>query len=252
MEWVDLSLLAAPMVAGLLVLSTHVPLGMEVLRRGILFIDLAVAQVAALGVIAAGLLHFEALAGSVGVQLAAGLAALAAAGLLAWTERRWPGLQEALIGLVFVLASALGILLLAGNPHAGERLRDLLVGQILWVDWRALFPVAVLYAGVLAGWRWLHERGKHAGLGFYLLFAVAVTASLQLVGVYLVFASLVAPAVATAGAARHRVALAFALGTVSYGVGLLASLMFDLPAGAAIACVLVLAAFGGLGFVRAR
>ena len=67
------------------------------------------------------------------VQVAAALAALAGALLLTWTERRWPDVQEALIGVVFVLAASGGILLLANNPHGGEHLRDLLVGQILWV-----------------------------------------------------------------------------------------------------------------------
>ena len=118
----DFGLLAAPFAAGLVVLTTHVPLGMTVLRRGIIFIDLAVAQVAALGVIVAGLLHLEDEWGEVAVwltQLAAGLAALGAAALLTFCERRWPDIQEALIGLLFVAAAAVGILLLAADPHGG-------------------------------------------------------------------------------------------------------------------------------------
>ncbi|MDP2133731.1 MAG: metal ABC transporter permease, partial [Sulfuritalea sp.] len=152
LQGIDWSLLAAPFAAGLLVLATHVPLGIEVLRRGIIFIDLAIAQVAALGVIAAGLAGLDEHGGTLVTQLAAGMAAVAGAVLLTWTERRWPDIQEALIGLLFVFAAAAGILLLASHPQGGEHLRDLLAGQLLWVGWQQLLPVAVLYAGVLALW----------------------------------------------------------------------------------------------------
>lgn len=242
-----LGLLAAPFAAGLLVLATHVPLGVEVLRRGIIFIDLAVAQVAALGVIAAGLLHFEDYGGGLGAQLAAGGAALLAAALLTWTERRWPEIQEALIGLLFVLAATIGILLLASNPHGGERLRDLLVGQILWVNWSQLMPVAILYLGLLAVWNFFPVLGATHRFSFYALFAIAVTASVQLVGVYLVFASLIAPAVASLRfTGRRRLISAFVFGMLAYAAGLLISLAFDLPAGATIVAVLVVAALGGI------
>ena len=247
----DLGLLVAPFVAGLVVLATHVPLGITVLRRGIIFIDLAVAQVAALGVIVAGLLHLDEDWGNLASQLAAGLAALAAAALLTFCERRWADIQEALIGLLFVAAAAAGILLLAGNPHGGEHLRDLLAGQILWVNWGQIAIVGGLSAAVMAARAWTARRGGGAGFGFYALFAVAVTASVQLVGVLLVFASLIAPAVATRGVdgeggKRRRVAAAFGVGAFGYGAGLAASLALDLPAGAAIVCLLVLLAAAGL------
>ena len=249
----DLGLLAAPFVAGLVVLATHVPLGIAVLRRGIIFIDLAVAQVAALGVIVAGLLHLDERGGALATQLAAGCAALAAAALLTYCERRWADIQEALIGLLFVAAAAAGILLLAGNPHGGEHLRDLLAGQIWWVNWGQIAIVGGLTIGVLAARAWTARRGGGAGFGFYALFAVAVTASVQLVGVLLVFASLIAPAVATRGlvtggdeGGRRRLAGAFGVGALGYGGGLVASLALDLPAGAAIVCLLVLLATGGL------
>lgn len=234
----DLGLLVAPFAAGLLVLLTHVPLGIDVLRRGIIFIDLAIAQIAALGVIAAGLLGFE----GVATQVAAGAAALLGAALMSWTERRWPELQEALIGLLFVLAAALGIVLLAGHPHGGEHLRDLLAGQILWVGYDQLLPVAVLYAIVLS----IRTRvGAH--FGFYALFAVTVTASVQLVGVLLVFASLIAPAVATRALnGPRRLRMAYGIGAAGYALGLLASWQADLPAGAAIVCVLAMMAPAGL------
>jgi zinc/manganese transport system permease protein len=245
----DWSLLAAPFVAGLLVLATHVPLGVEVLRRGIIFIDLAIAQVAALGVIAAGLAGLDEHGGALVTQLAAGLAAVAGAVLLTWTERRWPDILEALIGLVFVFAAAAGILLLAHHPQGGEHLRDLLAGQLLWVSWQQLWPVAVLYSGVLALWFGPAQRWPR--LGFYLLFAVTVTASVQLVGVLLVFTSLIAPAVATrAFSGLRRIVIACLVGAAGYAAGLGLSLYVDLPAGATVVCCLCLSALAGLGFFR--
>jgi zinc/manganese transport system permease protein len=112
--------------------------------------------------------------------------------LLTWTERRWPEVQEAIIGVVFVLGSSAAILLLAHNPRGGEHLKDLLVGQILWVNAPHLPIYAVIYAMVLALWFSVGERlGR---IGFYVLFGCVVTVSVQLVGLYLVFASLVVPA----------------------------------------------------------
>jgi zinc/manganese transport system permease protein len=169
-------------VAGLLVTATHVPLGMQVLARGIVFIDLAVAQVAGLGVILAHSLGWEPTGAA--VQVAALASALACAMLLTWTERRWPEVQEAIIGVVFVLGSSAAILLLAHDPRGGENLKDLLVGQILWVTKPQLLTVAAIYSIVLALWFGLRERiGR---IGFYMLFGCVVTVSVQLVGLYLV------------------------------------------------------------------
>ena len=233
---IDWSLLAAPFMAGLLVLATHVPLGIEVLRRGIIFIDLAIAQVAALGVIAASLAGWES---AWAVQGAAAAAALAAAVLLTWTEKRWSDIQEALIGLLFVTAAAAGILLLANHPHGGEHLRDLLAGQILWVGWSQLGPLALITAALLSSWAMLGRR--LGNLGFYGIFALAVTASVQLVGVLLVFASLIAPAVALRKWGRGRLLASWLLGVLGYGCGLALSAFIDLPAGAAVVCSLALA-----------
>ena len=243
----DFALLAAPFAAGLAVLATHVPLGMAVLRRGIIFIDLAVAQVAALGVMVAGLWHMDEAASGLVPQLAAAIAALCAAVLLTVSERRWPDIQEALIGLLFVAAAAAGILLLASHPQGGEHLRDLLAGQILWVSWAQTGSMAVLSLIVLVLRAWLMRRGSGEGFAFYAMFALAVTASVQLVGVLLVFASLIAPAVATRGlSGKARISGALAVGALGYAGGLGASLALDVPAGAAIVCLLTLLAVGGL------
>jgi zinc/manganese transport system permease protein len=240
MEGLDTSILGPAFVAGLLVLSTHVPLGRRVLARGIIFIDLAIAQIAGLGVIAAHAFGWE--AGDWTVQVTAFGAALGGALLLYWCERRWPEVQEAVIGTAFIVAASAGILLLAGNPHAGEHLKDLMVGQILWVDYQQLPVIAGLYALVLILWFSLVRDGND--LLFYLLFAVTVTASVQLVGVYLVFASLIIPALAVRKAGTNGLWIAYGLGAAGYGLGLLLSAMLDMPAGAMIvltlACIAVL------------
>lgn len=239
---VDWSIVGPALLAGWLVLATHVPLGIQVLRRGIVFIDLAIAQIAGLGVIAADALGWE--PQGWGVQLAAVSAALLGAGLLTWTEKRWPDIQEALIGTLFVVASCVGILLLANNPHGGEHLKDLLVGQILWVTPQQLWAMAGVSALVLLlGWargRWGGQSGHHHAT-FYLLFALAVTASVQLVGVYLVFSSLIMPALAVRHApARWQWPLAWLMGGLAYALGLALSAMVDWPSGAVVVLVMAL------------
>jgi len=249
LETVDLAIVGPALAAGLLVLSTHVPLGREVLKRGIIFIDLAIAQVAGLGVLAASVFGWES---ALAVQVAAVCASLLAAGGLNWTEKRWPKSQEALIGILFVLAATGSILLLAENPHGGEYLKDLLVGQILWSTWPGLVPVALLYAVLLGAWFGLRER--FGRIGFYVIFAFAVTASVQLVGVYLVFASLIIPALATLKL-NHRAGLsgAYAIGALSYLAGIVLSALLDLPTGAVtVWSMALLAVAGGFWFGRAR
>jgi zinc/manganese transport system permease protein len=239
LDALDISILGPAFVAGLLVLATHVPMGQQVLARGIVFIDLAIAQIAGLGVIAADGMGWE--PQGFAVQIAAVGAALLGALLLTLTEKRWPEVQEALIGVLFVLAACAGILLLASNPHGGEHLKDLLVGQILWVSYQQLLPVALLTAVILALW---FGAGKRLGrIGFYVLFALAVTASVQLVGVYLVFASLIIPALASRfHVARRRLMIGYSVGVLGYAVGLALSAVLDLPSGAVV--VWALAACG--------
>ena len=228
---VEPAILLPALVAGLLVLASHVPLGAEVLRRGIIFIDLAVAQFAGLGIVVASALGFA--VGGWPMQLSAVAAALAGALVLRALERRAPRQLEALIGVSFVTAACAAIALMSRDPHAGEHLQELLVGQILWTTWGGLWPLALVTAAVLAAWYGL--RLKDSPLGFYGLFAVTVTASVQVVGVYLVFASLIVPALAAAG----RAGRAYGIGAAGYALGLLASALFDLPAGAAIVLGLV-------------
>ncbi|HEY1458634.1 MAG TPA: metal ABC transporter permease [Casimicrobiaceae bacterium] len=232
LEW---SILVPAFIAGLLVTATHVPLGMQVLARGIVFIDLAIAQIAGCGVLVADRLGFE--AEGIAVQIAALAAALGGALLLTWTERIWPEVQEAVIGVVFVLGATGSVLLLASNVHGSEHLRDLLVGQILWAQPSRLMISAVVYALILALWFGVRERLGRAG--FYALFALAVTVSVQLVGLYLVFATLIVPPLATRTMTRYRLAAAWALGALGYASGLVVSTTLDLPSGPVIVWALV-------------
>lgn len=231
MPGTEAAILLPALAAGLLVLATHVPLGRMVLARGIVFIDLAIAQVAGLGVVAAHAAGFE--PGGWWVQAVALGAALAGAAFLAWTEKRAGARQEAVIGVLFVVAASAEIILLALSPHGDEHLKDLLVGQILWTTPEQLaylagatIPLAALVRwGGLGGRPWL----------FHMVFAAAVTLSVQVVGVFLVFASLIVPALAA-----DTVRRGYGLGAAGYGLGLAASLLLDLPTGAAIVCALAL------------
>jgi len=238
-ENVDFLIVLPAFLAGLLVLTTHIPLGAQVLKRGIVFIDLAIAQIAALGVIIASALDMDPHGWT--MQAAAGVAAVLGALLLTWTERRWPDVQEAQIGVLFVLAATAGLLLVAHNPHGGEHLQDLLAGQILWVSYDQLVMPAAGAVLILALLALL--RNRLGRLGFYLVFALAVTASVQLVGVYLVFASLIVPSLAV----RHyrearKLPFAYLIGVGGYAAGLVLSVVLDLPSGALIVWCLALLA----------
>jgi zinc/manganese transport system permease protein len=233
----EVNILWPALIAGILVVISHVPMGQQVLARGIVFIDLAIAQVAGLGVIAAHRFGID--VGGWATQFAAVAAALAGAVLLTWTERKRPEAQEALIGILFVLASTAQILVLANDPHGGEDLRDLLAGQILWVSTEQLVRTAVATAVFAVVWfLWRERFGR---IGFYVLFAVMVTAAVQLVGVYLVFTSLIVPAVATYRYAPNRqLAIGYALAIASYVVGLAISVVTDLPSSPVIVWAMAL------------
>lgn len=243
----QLAILWPAMLAGLIVLLSHVPLGLQVLKRGIVFIDLAIAQVAGLGVILAHTFGF----GAEGwpTQIAAVCAALLGALLLTWTERKRPEAQEALIGVLFVLASTAEILLLANDPHGGEDLKDLLAGQILWVSTPQLLRAAALTALFLV--LWFSARERLGRIGFYVLFALMVTVSVQMVGVYLVFSSLIIPALATYRmATRRQLPAGYLLSVLAYALGLACSAWLDLPSGAMI--VWTMASLGVLVHLGSR
>lgn len=231
----NLSIILPALLAGLLVLSTHVPLGREVLKRGIIFLDIAIAQLAALGVIIAHRLELEEQQWL--MQLVAIACALGGALLLNFTERRYADLQEAIIGTVFVLAATGGFILLSNNPHGHEHLTDLLSGQILWINYGQLVPLSLISALVLLVW-FRYPRIRHT-TGFYVLFAIAITSSVQLVGIYLVFSSLIIPALAV-NRLQNALQWAYVIGVVGYLLGLIVSTLLDLPGGPAIVWSLAL------------
>lgn len=230
----DASILLLPLVAGVLALLTHVPLGEQVLRRGIVFIDLAIAQVAALGVLVASSLSDS----EVVAWLAGTVAALAGAGFVAWLSARWPARREALIGLVYVAGAVIALLWVSADPRGAQKLSAMLSGDVLWVDAARLAPLAVatlpfLVLHALRPQPWADARV------FYPCFAVLVSLSVPLLGLYLVFATLIVPALAFGSRARGWAALG--LGTASYAAGLLASLWWDLPSGPCVVLALMLA-----------
>lgn len=233
-EW---SLLAAPMAAGAIVLLSHVWLGRQVLQRGIVFMDLAVAQMAALGVLIAQTLELDPSWASV----ASIVGALAGAQLVSWLVRRHPTSREALVGLVYVGAATVATMWVSADPHGGQKLTAMLSGDILWVTWPSMVGLA---AGTVAfvGWR-LAAPGAFARADLFpALFAVFVSQSVQLLGLYLVFTTLIVPALVTTPDRRGLVT-GVALGLAGYAIGLAASLVLDLPSGACV--VLALMVTGG-------
>ncbi|MDE0158444.1 MAG: metal ABC transporter permease [Candidatus Dadabacteria bacterium] len=221
-----LEIIGPAMVAGLMIALTHAPLGIEVLRRGIIFIDLAVAQIAGLGLVVGNmfihdpspwLIQFIAL----GCAVAAGL-------FFRKVETAMPERQEAIIGCTFVLAASLALLLLADHPHGGEEVKHLLSGQMLFVTWTEVAKHAPIYALILLAW--FSKPEVRNNMGFYLIFALAITSSVQLVGVYVVFASLILPALAAVQVERPYLTAWFC-GVAAVLSGIAFAVAFDMPAG---------------------
>jgi len=223
--------------AGLLVLSTHIFLGREVLKRGIIFLDLAVAQIAGMGIILAGLLGFAQHGWE--LQAVAFASAITGAALLGFAEKRVRANQEAIIGCVFILAATGSLLLLSNNPQGGEHLQEVLLGQILWVQWQELiFPMLCSIVIILLC---IFRPSIFQSKLFYLIFAIAITNAVQLVGVYLVFACLIMPALCTRKLDnKWAMPLSFIVGALSFFAGLLISTIADLPTGAVIVWVMAL------------
>jgi zinc/manganese transport system permease protein len=227
----ELVLLLPPLVAGLLVLASHLLLGEQVLKRGILFIDLAVAQLAALG----SLLAQQWGAGVMPAILAGMLLAMVGALLIGYWANRYAEQREAIIGLIYAGAASLLLLTLAADPHAGQHLSRSLNGDILWVSWSAMLPLALLTPLFLLLWYWRGAWLK--GAAFYPCFALLVSLSVPLLGVYLVFVTLIAPAlVAQLSGGRLQAGLSAALG---YVFGLVLAWMLDWPAGATLVLALL-------------
>ncbi len=265
-----IELLALPFLACLVLTGIHAYLGLHVLARGVIFVDLALAQVAALGLTVALLAdhppssaaaYWYALAFAVGGGLVFALTRV----------RQAPIPQEAIIGVVYAVSAALTILVVDRAPQGAEHIKQLLVGSILTVSAADVASLAVLYAAVGLV-HWLARRpmlaisfGDAEGGGrrvaawdalFYASFALVVTSSVRLAGVLLVFAFLVVPAAIAALLARGvgaRLALGWATGGVVSALGLIASYRWDLPTGATVVAAFgaALAAAAGVRAARA-
>ncbi len=240
----DLTWMIAPVVACILAMGALGWFGLHVLQRGVIFVDLALAQVAALGATYAVYLghqpdeHFALMLSLVFTTLGAGVFALIRA-----FEDRVP--QEALIGITYAVTAALGVLLieLAEDPHGAEKIQHLLVGNIVWVQWSeiAVAAVAIILVGVLhavVGQRFLTisfhpEQAAQENLNigwwdllFYLSFGVILTAIVSIVGVLLVFSYLVIPAVIGrlfSDSIPRRLTIGYAVGLLVSVVGVAAS-----------------------------
>ncbi len=240
-----ISIIGPALVAGLIIATIHAPLGIEVLKRGIIFIDLAVAQIAGLGLVAAKVLIHEPSLWL--MQVVALISAIIAGLFFCQVEKHMPQQQEAIIGVSFVLAASIALLLLANHPHGGEEIQNLLSGQMLFITWDDVATYAPIYAFILAIWFW--KPSLRCGTGFYLLFALAVTLSVQLVGVYMVFASLILPALAVLKTSHpHKVA--WLCGVISVIVGIIGATFLDIPAGPTIVVSYVFTALVFYKFYR--
>lgn len=236
--WAELWYLA-PLAALACALTALAPLGEQVLARGVVFIDLAVAQAAAAAALALAAVVDHPRAPL--AQAAAIGGALACALLVAWLARRSPTQREALIGLVYVLGAAVALLAARLDPHGRERMAEMLAADLLWAQWPQVALLAAVAVLVLAAQRWL---GRDAV--FFPLFAVAAALAVQALGLFVVFALLIAPALWRRAGASQAVALGGA--GAACGAGLATSWLVDAPSGACVA--VALAIFGLLAATR--
>lgn len=243
-----LEIIGPALVMGTMVALVHAPMGIEVLARGIVFIDLAIAQIAGLYVVLVKLWWHE--PSWLMIQAAAALSAVIAAVVFRWVEKKLPREQEAIIGSTFILAASAALLAVANHPRGSEEIQHILAGQILFVSWSDVVVFAPVYAIGAGLWFWCPRI--RLGFPFFLVFALVVTASVQLVGVYVVFASLIMPALAVNTMARRKAAVAVGVAMLAVLAGTAVSTLQDLPAGpvlvfafaiAAILCRLVYGAY---------
>lgn len=248
--------LAPPFAACVVLVGIHGYLGLHVLRREVIFVDLALAQIAAFGAVVAFLFGHrlgtpQALVFSLG-------ATVVGAAVFSWTRTRGRVPQEALIGITYVIATAATILVADRAPDGAEHVKELLAGAIVWVTWEHVLRSLVVYAAVGLVHYLLRERfilitedpdeAERRGWSlrrwdflFYLTFGVVITLSVEIGGVLVVFTYLVAPAIIALASSNRwgrRIAIAWGVGLVGSAAGLLASYRWDLPSGPAIVCAL--------------
>jgi zinc/manganese transport system permease protein len=250
--------LAAPFVASLILTGIHSYLGVHVVERGVIFVDLSLAQIAALGgtialllPISGGDAHSPAV---YWISLAFTFIGAFVFSTIRVRRARIP--QEAIIGICYAVASAAAILAMSKATSESEHLKDMLVGNILAVSWFDVAKTAALY-GAVGLFHYIfrrqflaismdHKKAEVSGVSvkmwdflFYASFGFVVTSSVAIAGVLLVFCYLIVPSVAAmlyADSIGKRLAIGWTMGTVVSALGVYLSLMLDLPTGATIVC----------------
>jgi zinc/manganese transport system permease protein len=241
--------LAAPFAMCLILAGIHCYLGLHVLARGVIFVDLSLAQVAAFGATLAIYFGFD--HHSPATYFVSLGSTFCAAALFAMARRHEKLFsQEAIIGIVYALSSAAVVLVVDRIAHGAEHIKDLLVGQVLWVTWHDVLKTAIIYSGVAA----IHYAYRKELLAasmtphgsprtavwdflFYALFGVVITSSVSVAGVLQVFAYLIVPAVVGTlffKTIRAKLIFGWILGFVMSFLGMTLSYLWDLPAGAFI------------------
>lgn len=257
-----LQFLAAPFVASLILAGIHTYLGVHVVERGVIFVDLSLAQIAALGSTVALLIPFSGgdPHGNSAYAISVGFTLVGALVFSTIRSRRARIPQEAIIGICYAVASAATILAMSKATSEGEHLKNMLVGNILAVSWTEVGKTAALY-GVIGLFHYVFRRKflaitlnpkKAAAEGvslwrwdflFYASFGFVVTAAVQIAGVLLVFCYLIVPSVAAMLYSERigvRLAIGWIMGTIVSALGVYLSLQLDLPTGATIVCTFAL------------
>jgi zinc/manganese transport system permease protein len=269
-----LAFLLAPFVASLILTGIHAYLGVHVVERGVIFVDLSLAQIAALGTTIAVLYGIEPHGGAAYVvSLIFTFIGAAVFSTIRSHRARIP--QEAIIGICYAVASAAAILAMSKSAEQTEHLKEMLVGNILTVSWHEVVKTAALY-GAIGLFHFIfrkkflaismdHQKAEAQGISvrlwdflFYASFGFVVTSSVSIAGVLLVFCYLIVPSVGAMLYAENvgpRLAIGWTMGTVVSLIGVLLSLQMDLPTGATIVCTfgLVLIAMAALrGVIKRR
>ena len=230
-----IDILAPALIVGIIISLIHIPLGIEVLKRGIIFLDLAIAQFAALGMIFFHSfikhLHIASHYEIIGSLIFGLIFSISCAISLQYFEKKSKKYQEAIIGCAFIFSASLSILLISSDPNSDEQMNDILSGQILWTSWNDLIfysPIFLIISMISLYFN------KYRNKIFYILFAITIPFSVNIIGVYLVFASLIIPALATVNIGTRRYISAYLISVISFMIGLLTSYIFDTPSGPTI------------------
>ena len=262
MDMNTLAFLAPPFVASLVIAGIHAYLGMHVVERGVIFVDLSLAQIAAFGATIALLMPWSGgdPHGNAAYWTSLAFTFLGAAIFATIRSRRARIPQEAIIGISYAVASAATILAMSKATSEGEHLKDMLVGNILAVSWPEVWQTALLY-GVIGVFHFIFRRrflaismdpNRAEGEGtslrlwdflFYASFGFVVTRSVSIAGVLLVFCYLIVPSVAAmlyADSIGKRLVIGWSMGAIVSALGVYLSLRLDLPTGATIVCTFAL------------